>query len=48
MLPAIRDKIYRGEFVNFFSLLFRQLGGKDKEELKEKSKEDKGKEEHYP
>lgn len=39
LLPATRDKICRGEFVDLFSLLFRELEKKDKDELDDKDKE---------
>lgn len=38
-LATTKDKILHGEFVDIFSLLFRELEKKDKEDLDEKDKE---------
>lgn len=39
LLAATKEKIIKGEFVDIFSLLFRELEKKDKEDLDEKDKE---------
>ncbi|XP_054852798.1 uncharacterized protein LOC129341561 isoform X2 [Eublepharis macularius] len=39
LTPATRDKILRGEFVDVFTLLFRELEKKDKEDMDERDKE---------
>lgn len=39
LLPAMKEKIYKGEFFNFFLLLYRELQKKDKQDLDEKEKE---------
>ncbi|XP_054845591.1 uncharacterized protein LOC129336489 [Eublepharis macularius] len=39
LTPATRDKILRGEFVDVFTLLFRELEKKDKEDMDDRDKE---------
>lgn len=39
LTQATREKILRGEFVDIFSLLFRDLKKKDKEDMEEKDRE---------
>lgn len=36
LLPATKEKILRGEFVNFFLLLYRELEKKDRQDLDDK------------